>query len=91
MGAWRVIAVLWLIACGSQQNTSGTPLDAGVLPVPDVLRCELADFSCPAGGTCCGKLCCTINQSCCLVNGQPTCVLPTGVTTDPCAGIRFGP
>jgi hypothetical protein len=85
MGGWRFIAVLSLLACSGPMNSDfGSPQDAGPPLGTSIFQCANADISCPAGGTCCGMLCCGIHQSCCPVNGVLTCVAPMGVLSDPC-------
>lgn len=88
-----LIAALALLACSGPMNSDfGSPQDAGPPLGNGTFMCANADVSCPAGGTCCGTLCCTVNQSCCQVNGNPTCVLVRGVQSDPCSGsTTFGP
>jgi hypothetical protein len=67
------MAALAMSCAGAMNSDFGSPQDAGTLNgLP--LDCELSDATCPGGGVCCGKMCCTVSQTCCMVNAQPTCV-----------------
>jgi hypothetical protein len=89
----RVLLVMAALGCGGAHNSDfGTPqdVDAGTLNgLP--LDCSLSDATCPGGGDCCGDLCCTVAQTCCEVNGIPTCVSGTDFRTACGNTSPFGP